>query len=108
MQVRAVDPRWNRDAYGAEVYVRIGNRWLMQFQADILGVPVLVPEVAETTAFGAAQIASVGIGAQTLSDIGRGGDPKATYEPQMGEDERATLLDGWHRALERSRGWVQP
>jgi glycerol kinase len=76
----------------------------MQFQADVLGVPVEVPEVAETTALGAALMASVGTGHQTLSDIRRIGEPKAVYEPDMGEDERATLLDGWHRALERSRG----
>ncbi|MEA2170118.1 MAG: glycerol kinase [Solirubrobacteraceae bacterium] len=83
------------------------NRWLMQFQADILGVPVKVPEVAETTALGAALMASVGCGHQTLADVKAAGEPKATYEPSMDEDERATLLEGWHRALERSRGWAQ-
>ena len=82
------------------------NRWLMQFQADVLGVPVVVPEVAETTALGAALIAGVGVNALTLSDIQHGGSPKATYEPAMGEDERAGLLEGWHRALEHARGWA--
>ncbi len=45
------------------------NRWLMQFQADVLGVPVVVPEIAETTALGAAYLAGVGVGAWTVSDV---------------------------------------
>jgi glycerol kinase len=79
------------------------NRWLMQFQADVLGVPVTVPEVAETTALGAALLAGVGARLLTLDQVRTIGEEAARYEPQMGEDERATLLDGWHRALERSR-----
>jgi glycerol kinase len=79
------------------------NRWLMQFQADVLGVPVTVPEVAETTALGAALLAGVGASLLTLDQVRTIGEEAARYEPQMGEDERATLLDGWHRALERSR-----
>jgi glycerol kinase len=67
-----------------------------------------VPEVAETTALGAALLAGVGTGNRTLDDIRTGGEPKATYDPSMSEDERAALLDGWHRALERAKGWVQP
>ena len=82
------------------------NRWLMQFQADVLGVPVVVPELPETTALGAALLAGVGVGAMTLDSVGRGGEPKARYEPAMGDDERAELLGGWHRALEHSRGWA--
>jgi glycerol kinase len=81
------------------------NRWLMQFQADVLGVPVSVPEVADTTALGAALLAAVGVGMRTLDDVRTGGEPKATYDPRMSEDERETLLHGWHRALERARGW---
>ena len=81
------------------------NAWLMQFQADVLGVPVVVPEVPETTALGAALLAGVGVGELTLSDVERGGEPKARYEPRMGEDERADLVAGWHRALAKSRGW---
>ena len=82
------------------------NRWLMQFQADLLGVPVVVPEVAETTAMGAALLAGVGASALTLDQVSRIGEERARYEPRMGGDERAGLLDGWHRALERSRGWA--
>jgi glycerol kinase len=82
------------------------NRWLMQFQADVLGVPVVVPEVAETTAMGAALLAGVGAGLLTLDQVRSLGDERARYEPSLGEDERAALLEGWHRALERSRKWA--
>jgi glycerol kinase len=82
------------------------NQWLMQFQADVLGVPVVVPEVAETTAMGAALLAGVGADLLTLDQVRSLGDERARYEPAMGEDERASLLDGWHRALERSRAWA--
>ena len=85
------------------------NRWLMQFQADVLGVPVVVPEVAETTALGAALLAAVGSGELTLSDVERGGDPKARYEPRMGaERTRRAGRRLAPRPLARSRGWERP
>jgi glycerol kinase len=79
------------------------NAWLMQFQADMLGVPVLVPEIAETTALGAAYLAGVGIGAWTVSDVREGWRQGARYEPRMGGDEREGLLAGWADALDRTR-----
>jgi glycerol kinase len=79
------------------------NRWLMQFQADVLGVPVVVPEIAETTALGAAYLAGVGVGAWTVSDVRLGWREGARYEPRMGEDEREALLGGWAGALARAR-----
>jgi glycerol kinase len=82
------------------------NRWLMQFQADMLGVPVVVPEVAETTAFGAALLAGIGAGLMTLDSVRTLGGEHARYEPRMAADEREGLLHGWYRALERSRGWA--
>jgi glycerol kinase len=82
------------------------NGWLMQFQADVLGVPVVVPEVAETTALGAACLAGVGIGRWTQDDVTRGWREKHRYEPGMSADERESLLAEWHRAVERSRGWA--
>ena len=78
------------------------NRWLMQFQADVLGVPVVVPEIAETTALGAALLAGVGAGLMTLDQVAGIGDERARYEPAIGDDERETLLAGWHTALERA------
>jgi glycerol kinase len=79
------------------------NAWLMQFQADVLGVPVLVPEIAETTALGAAYLAGVGAGAWTLDEVARGWRERSRYEPRMGTDERASLLAGWADALSRAR-----
>jgi glycerol kinase len=79
------------------------NRWLMQFQADVLGVPVVVPEIAQTTALGAAYLAGVGVGQWTVSDVRSGWRERARFEPRMGEDERACLLAGWHGALDRAR-----
>src|SRR4029078_7981543 len=82
------------------------NGGLMQFQADVLGVPVVVPEIAETTALGAALLAGVGAQLLTRERVRSLGGERARYEPRMGEDERAELLEGWHRALERARGWA--
>jgi glycerol kinase len=113
MAYQAVDAVRAMERAGAEPLAELRadgaatvNRWLMQFQADVLGVPVVVPEVAETTAMGAALLAGVGAELLTLDQVRGPGDERARYEPRMGEDERATLLDGWHRALERSRGWA--
>ncbi len=78
------------------------NRWLMQFQADVLGVPVVVPEVAETTALGAAYLAGVGAGLWTVSDVRDGWRERVRFEPRMGEDERERLLAGWRDAVART------
>jgi glycerol kinase len=83
------------------------NRWLMQFQADVLGVPVVVPAVPETTSFGAAMLAGVGANLLTLDGVAKMDTEQARYEPRMGEDERESLLGGWHRALERAGGWAE-
>src|SRR5829696_4781529 len=82
----------------------VENRWLMQFQADVLGVPVLVPETIETTALGAGCLAGVAVGTWTEEDVRGLWSEAARYEPCMSDDERETLLAGWHAALERARG----
>jgi glycerol kinase len=82
------------------------NAWLMKFQADILGVPVVVPEVSETTALGAAYLAGVATGAWSEEDTRAMWREAARYEPTMSADERDELLAGWHRAVTRSRGWA--
>jgi glycerol kinase len=79
------------------------NGWLMQFQADVLGVPVVLPEVTETTALGAACLAGVGAGMWTVSDVRDSWRERRRYEPRMGEEERARLLAGWSDALHRAR-----
>jgi glycerol kinase len=83
------------------------NGWLMQFQADVLGVPVVLPEIAETTALGAAYLAGVGVGLWTVSDVAAGWRELLRYEPRMSEEERQELLAGWDDALARARG-VEP
>ena len=85
----------------------VENAWLMQFQADVLGVPVVVPEVSETTALGAAYLAGVAIAAWTESDVRSMWREAARYEPAMAVAEREELLAGWHRALDRARGWAR-
>jgi glycerol kinase len=78
------------------------NGWLMQFQADVLGAPVVLGESTETTALGAAYLAGVGVGMWTVADVRASWREGARYEPRMGEDERATLLAGWADALARA------
>jgi glycerol kinase len=85
----------------------VANAWLMQFQADVLGRPVVVPEVSETTALGAAFLAGIGSGMWTLSDVRSIWREAARYEPRMGDDERQGLLHEWRRALERAKGWAR-
>jgi glycerol kinase len=84
----------------------VANAWLMQFQADVLGRPVVVPEVSETTALGAAFLAGIGAGTWTLDDVRSIWREAARYEPQMAGDERARLLREWRRAVERAKGWA--
>jgi len=82
------------------------NGWLMQFQADALGVPVVVPEVAETTALGAAFLAGVGAGRWTQGRVRELWRERARFEPRMSADERETRGREWTRAVERAKGWA--
>jgi glycerol kinase len=84
----------------------VANRWLMQFQADALGAPVVVPEIAETTALGAAYLAGIAVGRWGAERVAEMWREAARYEPRMSADEREALLADWRRALERSRGWA--
>jgi glycerol kinase len=85
----------------------VHNSWLMRFQADVLGVPVVVPEVSETTALGAAYLAGVAVGLWTEEQTREMWREAARYEPRMREAEREELMAGWGRALERSLGWAR-
>jgi glycerol kinase len=83
------------------------NSFLMQFQADILGVPIQKAAVPETTALGAAYLAGLAVGLwQDTAEIAREWRAAETYEPGMSTDQRETLYAGWKRAVERARGWV--
>ena len=83
------------------------NRWLMQFQADVLGAPVSVPEIAETTALGAAYLAGIATGTWTAEQVGEMWREADRYEPRMEAAQREELLAEWQRALERSREWAR-
>jgi glycerol kinase len=84
------------------------NNLLMQIQADVLGRPVLRPSVTETTALGAAYLAGLGVGLWKDTDqVARNWRLDRRFEPAMSEERRQELYDGWRRAVERSRGWVQ-
>ena len=84
----------------------VANRWLMQFQADVLGAAVVVPEIAETTALGAAYLAGIATGVWDAAQVEAMWRERARYEPSIGSDERAALLGDWRRAVERARGWA--
>ncbi|WP_027005475.1 glycerol kinase GlpK [Conexibacter woesei] len=84
------------------------NAWLMQFQSDMLGVPVVVPEIADTTVLGAAYLAGVATGTWTEDDVKSLWTESKRYEPGKSDDERQALLSDWRRALQRSGRWVIP
>jgi glycerol kinase len=85
------------------------NGFLMQFQADIAGIPVEVAAIQETTAVGAAFLAGLATGVwKTADELRRRRAVTARYEPRMSADERESLYAGWLRAVERARGWALP
>ncbi len=82
------------------------NDLLMQFQADILGVPVVRPKVTETTALGAAYLAGLAIGYwNDEREITRNWEEDRRFEPNMDAGERERLLSRWRRAGERAKDW---
>jgi glycerol kinase len=83
------------------------NGWLMQFQADLLGVPVVVPEVSETTVLGAAFLAGVATGLWSEAEVRETWREDRRFEPRMAASERDELVAEWRRALARSRGWAR-
>jgi glycerol kinase len=85
------------------------NTLLMQFQADLLGVPVVRPRVTETTALGAAYLAGLAVGFwRDREEIARLWQEERRFLPAMARDRAAALLRQWGRALERARGWEEP
>ena len=84
------------------------NETLMQFQSDILGVPVIRPKVAETTALGAAYAAGLAVGFWAkVEDLRANWGVDKTWEPKMDSAKRATLFNGWLEAVKRTFGWVK-
>ncbi|MGB3716212.1 MAG: glycerol kinase GlpK [Candidatus Promineifilaceae bacterium] len=112
-QTREVLDAMNKDS-GVELKAlkvdggMVYNQLLMQFQSDILGVPVVRPQVAETTALGAAYAAGLAVGFwNDLEDLRQNWLIDATWEPAMEDETRKKLYNGWLKAVQRSMGWVE-
>ncbi|MBW1680809.1 MAG: glycerol kinase GlpK [Deltaproteobacteria bacterium] len=85
----------------------VANELLMQFQSNILGVPVIRPRVSETTALGAAYMAGLAVGFwKGLEELQSNWYADKTWRPAMGEEERRAGYRGWKKAVERSLGWI--
>jgi glycerol kinase len=83
------------------------NNTLLQFQADLLGAPVLRPVVTETTAIGAAYLAGLAVGFWgSQEEIARQWQAERRFEPSMAGAAADQLRGRWHEALERSKGWL--
>jgi glycerol kinase len=106
------------DAMGAEASLKVpllrvdgggtANSLMMQFQADILGIPIQLAAIAETTSLGAAYLAGLAVGLwRDTAQLARMWQAAETYEPKMSVDQRETLYAGWKRAVERARGWAE-
>jgi glycerol kinase len=111
-QTRDVADAMARDSEKQITHMKVdggmtGNPILMQFQADILGVPVTRSKIRETTALGAAYAAGLAVGFWSdLAELRRHWQQDHTWEPSMTGEERQRRIAGWHKALERSLGWV--
>ncbi|MDH4164835.1 MAG: glycerol kinase GlpK [Gammaproteobacteria bacterium] len=100
-----------RDARHPLIELRVdggatANALLMQFQADLLGVPVVRPQVTETTALGAAYLAGLGTGFwSSPAEVAANWRAERRFEPRMSRDEANARLARWAQAVDRSRGW---
>jgi len=84
------------------------NNFLMQFQSDILGVQVDRPQVIETTALGAAYLAGLAVGYwKNKEEVVQNWAISRSFTPQLDNERRQELLDGWHKAVSRSLGWAK-
>ena len=86
----------------------VANNFLMQFQSDILGVPVERPQVTETTAMGAAFLAGLAVGFwKNKAEIAERWAVDHTFKPQMSAETRECLYAGWKKAVKRSLAWEE-
>ncbi|MBH5319557.1 glycerol kinase GlpK [Paenibacillus sp. GSMTC-2017] len=81
------------------------NNLLMQFQADILDVPVQRPAAAESTALGAAYMAGIALGFWKKEDLAKKAASATTFKPKMDEESRNKLYKGWKKAVKRTLEW---
>ena len=84
----------------------IANNFLAQFQADVLQKPVTRPRVLESTALGAAYLAGLKVGYWQLNDLMQVREVEREFEPKLPADKVGVLLKRWHKAVERSKQWV--
>ncbi|OIQ91921.1 glycerol kinase [mine drainage metagenome] len=85
-----------------------GNDLLMQFQADILGLPVVRPRITETTALGAAYLAGLAVGFwRSTDELARHWQTDRRFEPAMSESERDRLIAGWNLAVAQTIAWAR-
>jgi glycerol kinase len=84
------------------------NDSLMQFQADILGIPIIRPKISETTALGAAYLAGLAIDYwKGYKDIENQWQIEKTFYPKKSENEVKRLTEGWQEAVKRTKGWIK-
>lgn len=84
------------------------SEFLMQFQADILGIPVELPVITEMACLGAAYLAGLGVGFwKDTAELATHWRRARLYEPRMGSDQSASLYAGWKKAVVRSMGWAK-
>jgi glycerol kinase len=83
------------------------NDWLMQFQADMLGVPVERPDCIETTALGAAGLAGIASGVWGSADEFIGARQFTRFDPKMSQADATTMMKGWHRAVRAATSWAR-
>ena len=83
------------------------NDWLMQFQADVLGVPVERPDMVETTALGAAGLAGLALGVWRSSAEFLAGRRFQRFEPMTSPADRRSLAAGWRRAVGATLAWAR-
>ncbi len=84
----------------------IANDFLAQFQADVLQKPVTRPKVLESTALGAAYLAGLKVGYWQMSDLEQVREVEREFEPILSQDKIEALLRQWHKAVERSKQWI--
>jgi glycerol kinase len=111
-QTREVLEAMERDSHVRLTALRVDggmvhNETLMQFQADLLGVPVVRPQVAETTALGAAYAAGLAVGFwESPEELRHNWRAGRTWQPDMSESERASRYAGWLKAVKRTMHWL--